>query len=84
MGQRKSLSWRYKFGHHEMLMATETLDLEENAQEKIVKKRSRVGPRRTLTLSGQVKEDKSTKETEETTRDMKTNQKNKEEAYYQK
>lgn len=65
-------------------MATETLDLEENAQEKIVKKRSRVGSRRTLTLSGQVEEDKSTKETEETTRDMKTNQKNKEEAYYQK
>lgn len=64
-------------------MATETLDLEENAQEKIVKKRSRVGSRRTLTLSGQVEEDKSTKETEETTRDMKTNQKNKE-AYYQK
>lgn len=47
-----------------------------------MKKRSRVGPRRTLTLSGQGKEDKSTKEREETTRDMKTKQKNKEEAYY--
>lgn len=53
-------------------MATETLDLEENTQEKTVKKRSRVGPRRTLTLSGQGKEDNSTKEREETTRDMKT------------
>lgn len=35
MGQQRSLSWRYKFGHHEMLMAIKTLGLEESLGENI-------------------------------------------------